>query len=99
MKSFRTVAYKKHLAQLPLAVEEQAKKTYYRWKENPHHPSLDFKKLAADIWSIRIGYSYRALCTMPNDNEAVWFWIGTHEDYNGLLKQLKALSKGLQQKK
>jgi len=38
-----------------------ARKKYRVWRENPNHPSLHFKKVAADTWSVRIGASYRAL--------------------------------------
>jgi len=49
------------------------------------HPGLNFKpwKNRADVWSVRVGGHYRALCTKDGD-DWIWFWIGTHEEYNGL---------------
>jgi len=32
---------------------------------------------------VRIGLGYRALATM-NKGRAVWFWIGSHADYDRL---------------
>jgi hypothetical protein len=63
------------------------KKVAFRlWRGNPRHPSLRFKKVGA-AWSVRIGAGYRALATLEGD-VAYWFWIGTHDEYERLLKDL-----------
>ena len=36
----------------------------------------------------RIGDHYRAVAQKHGDL-VVWFWIGTHEDYNNFIKQLR----------
>jgi hypothetical protein len=54
------------------------------WLENPFHPSLSFKELAPDLWSVRINRQYRALARRKSDL-VVWFWIGTHAEYDRLL--------------
>ena len=39
------------------------------------------------IYSVKVGLSYRALGIIQNDT-IIWFWIGSHEDYNNLIAQL-----------
>jgi len=34
------------------------------------------------VWSVRIGRSYRALGKRTDADTIVWYWIGSHEDYN-----------------
>ncbi len=58
------------------------------WRSDPFHPSLHFKELAADVWSIRINREYRAL-GRRRDNVIIWFWTGTHEEYNKLVRNLQ----------
>ncbi|WP_438834736.1 ParE family toxin-like protein [Chryseosolibacter histidini] len=57
-------------------------------EEEPFHPGLAFKQISThqSIYSVRIGLSYRAL-GIKEGNSVVWFWIGSHEDYNTLIKQ------------
>ena len=52
-------------------------------KADPHHPSLHFKKIDR-LWSVRVGAHYRAL-GLDNDDTVVWFWIGSHSDYDKLV--------------
>ena len=42
---------------------------------------MQFKPLVGNLWSVRIGDHYRAVAQKHGDL-VVWFWIGTHEDYN-----------------
>jgi hypothetical protein len=53
-------------------------------KTDPQHPSLHFKKLGR-FWSVRVGIRYRALATQV-DGDMLWFWIGSHSDYDALIK-------------
>jgi hypothetical protein len=51
---------------------------------------VSFKKLAGTggkYASARVGDHYRAVCTFDGD-DALWIWIGSHEDYNKLLKRV-----------
>jgi hypothetical protein len=59
------------------------------FQQNTAHPSLQFKRVADDpqIFSARVGIGYRALAVVDGDT-AVWFWIGSHADYDALLKRL-----------
>jgi len=72
---------------LPDQVQALAREKYRLWRIDPFHPPLQFKPLLGDVWSIRVGHNYRALARR-HDGLAVWFWIGTHEAYNDLIKHL-----------
>lgn len=52
----------------------------------PQHPGLRFKPVHATrpIYSIRVGIHFRALGIVAGD-EIVWFWIGSHDDYERLI--------------
>lgn len=49
---------------------------------------MQFKPLAKNVWSVRIGDHYRALARRENEL-VVWFWIGTYADYNDFIKQMR----------
>lgn len=40
---------------LPASVRLVARKNYHLWSEDPFHPSLHFKKVSAENWSVRVG--------------------------------------------
>jgi mRNA-degrading endonuclease RelE of RelBE toxin-antitoxin system len=86
MISVTTAKFRKALDKLPLRIQNKARKTYERWKNNPQHPSLEFKQIHSKerINSVRVGLGYRALGVMKDDT-IIWFWIGSHEDYNKLV--------------
>jgi hypothetical protein len=56
---------------------------------NPYHPSLHLKQVShkKDVYSVRIGISYRALGLRKDDDVIVWFWIGSHAEYDKLLNR------------
>jgi len=70
-------------------VRTRARQAYRLFSDNPSHPGLQFKRVhpTLPIYSARIGLGYRAVATVDGD-EAIWFWIGTHPEYERLLKQL-----------
>jgi len=68
---------------LPKPVQQLADKSFALLKNDPHHPSLHFKRVGR-FWSARIGLSYRALGVDVHDG-VLWFWIGSHSDYDKLL--------------
>jgi mRNA-degrading endonuclease RelE of RelBE toxin-antitoxin system len=90
MKSVTTQKFRKAFAELPKDVQKRARRTYKLWKQNSIHPSLHFKQVHDEqpIYSVRIGLSYRAI-GVKEDNTMIWFWIGSHEAYNNLIRQLK----------
>ncbi len=89
MISQLTESFQKAFANLPGRVQTTARKNYLLWKENPSHPSLDFKRAHTrrHIYSVRVGMGWRALGIVEGDRIA-WFWIGSHNDYNNLLSRL-----------
>lgn len=89
MISVTTVRFRKAYLKLPEKTKESARKAYRIWKENPKHPSLQFKQIHTTqaIYSIRIGLAWRAI-GVKTDNTIVWFWIGSHADYDKLIASL-----------
>lgn len=71
---------------LPEEIRRLAKENFHLWERNCFHPSLHFKPIKNELWSVRISQSYRAL-GRRRGALIVWFWIGTHADYDKLLNQ------------
>jgi len=90
MNSELTNDFVQRFAQLPERVKKTARKNYKLWKENPTHPSLEFKKLNTQepLSSIRVGIGWRAVGVLKTLDTIVWFWIGSHSEYDKLLKNL-----------
>jgi len=74
---------------LPARIQRLARKNHKLWKGNPAHPSLQFKPVGTrmPVYSIRVGIGWRAL-GLKVDDVIVWFWIGSHAEYEVLLRQL-----------
>ncbi len=70
--------------QLPAHVRLSADKSFALLKSDPRHPSLHLKKVGRYV-SARVGKHYRALA-IEIDGGLLWFWIGSHADYDQLLK-------------
>ncbi|OAN47730.1 hypothetical protein [Magnetospirillum moscoviense] len=86
MISRTTRTFWKHFDALPLVAQRQGIRAYALWRADPFHTSLHFKCVSDThgVWSARIGLHWRALGTRDGD-EVVWFWIGSHADYDRLL--------------
>jgi hypothetical protein len=84
MKHVASRAFWDAYGKLPEQVRALADKNYALLKENPQHPSLQFKKVGR-FWSVRVGLRYRALA-VETDGDLVWFWIGSHADYDALIR-------------
>jgi hypothetical protein len=69
---------------LPEEVQKTADECYKLLKADPSHPSLHFKKVGKNYWSVRAGINYRAL-GVEVEKGISWFWIGTHAEYNNLI--------------
>jgi hypothetical protein len=70
---------------LPAAVRQQARKQFRAWLRNPSHPSVEFKQIRIGVWSARVSLQYRALARRNRD-DVLWFWIGTHAEYDRSLR-------------
>lgn len=88
MNSITTKEFREALGRLPAPVQAQADREWQRFRSNPGHPSLAFKPVRRDreVWSVRIGLAYRALCSREGD-QLTWFWIGSHTEYDHILRQ------------
>lgn len=84
MKHFTSPSFWECYDKLPTEIKELADKNYELLKENPKHPSLHFKKVEK-FWSVRVGKRYRAVA-VEVENGLLWFWIGTHAEYDKLLQ-------------
>jgi hypothetical protein len=89
LKSRTTRRFREAFRELPARVQEQVRQAYARFREDPAHPGLRFKKVhaKANVYSVRITRDIRALGVVTGD-EVVWFWIGSHDDYERLLEQV-----------
>lgn len=68
---------------LPDAVQALADKAFSLLNTDPRHPSLHFKKVGR-FWSARVGIHHRAVGVQVPDG-VLWFWIGTHAEYDNLV--------------
>ena len=83
VKHFASPQFWRLYRQLSPKVRDLADKNFQLLKADSRHPSLHFKKIGK-LWSVRVGAHYRALgLDMPEG--VVWFWIGSHADYDKLL--------------
>ena len=84
-------SFKKAFRSLPKEIKYKAKESYKLWKKNPFDKSLRFKRVhpSKPVYSVRITLNWRALGIMEDKNTITWFWIGSHEQYNKLINQLK----------
>ena len=88
MRSRATPRFWAAYRELSPEIKELARKAYGLFRDNPRHPSLQFKKVHEDsIYSVRVTLGYRALGLLE-DEEVTWFWIGTHAEYDRLLENL-----------
>lgn len=89
MKSSATSQFWKLYEALPKEVQHRADRAYLLWQINPHAHGLYFKRVGKSqpIYSVRIGRDYRALGLLEGD-AVLWFWIGSHDEYENLLKHL-----------
>lgn len=89
MNSRATRRFRELLAALPAHVLQQTREAYRFFRQNPSHPGLRFKQVHSDppIYSARVSISYRAPGVLDRET-VVWFWIGSHADYDKLLDQL-----------
>ena len=86
MNSFTSRRFRDAYATLPEHVQRQARRAYQLFRQDQSHPGLSFKKIDEqnNIYSVRVGLGYRALGQF-NGSDIVWFWIGSHADYDKLV--------------
>jgi len=81
--------FRRNFAKLPRGIQKRARKAYQLFRSDPSHPSIQFKRLhtTLPLWSVRVTNSYRAVGVRDNDT-ILWFFIGTHGEYERLLARL-----------
>jgi hypothetical protein len=84
MNSSTTKSFRDRFGNLPPEVQRLARKNFKLWLRDQSHPSLRFKKIG-DFWSARVGSKHRALAIWSGD-KVEWFWIGSHDDYEGIIR-------------
>ena len=89
MRSLTTERFRKTFAHLPEQIQRQARNAYRQFRQDPNYPSLRFRQVHPEqpIYSARINREYRA-AGIRSDEEIVWFWIGSHAEYDALLAHL-----------
>lgn len=75
-----TAKFKKQYAKLPQPIKDLTKKQLGFLLSDPHHPSLNFKRMQGprDIWEVRITQSYRFTLQIQGDSYVLRN-IGTHD--------------------
>lgn len=85
MKHFADASFWSCYNKLPVAVQELADKNFRLLKQSPNQRSLHLKRIN-EFWSVRVGMTHRALGVLSSEGDAVWFWIGTHREYERMIK-------------
>ncbi|NDH94192.1 MAG: hypothetical protein EBZ13_06610 [Planctomycetia bacterium] len=85
MKHRASPRFWRYYRALPQEIQQLADRGYQMLLQDPRHPSLHFKRIGR-VWSARVGLHHRALAT-ERDEEVVWIWIGTHADYDLLIRR------------
>jgi len=83
-----TRRFRRCFGALPVEIQDQAREAFRRFSENPSHPGLRFRCVhpTDPIFSVRVSLESRALAVRDGD-VLVWFWIGSHSDYETLLRR------------
>ena len=65
--------------ELPVTVQQIARRNFDLLKANPRHPSLRFRNVGR-YWSARVGAAHRAVALKDGD-DFIWFWVSDHDEY------------------
>lgn len=90
MKHLATARFWRCYRGLPADIQALANHCFSLLKSDSTHRSLHFKRIGP-LWSVRVGLHYRALAT-DADGDVVWFWVGSHADYDKLVGRKAATS-------
>ena len=88
----RTVRFKQQLELLPPHIQQAAEHAYELFLNDPHHPLLANHELhdtrkgrhRTGSRAISVTHRYRAIYVADGLTN-VWYWIGSHEDYNNFV--------------
>ena len=85
MKHYAAPSFWSDFDKLPREIQQLARENHDLLVANPFHPSLHFKRVGP-YWVVRVGLHYRAVGDPATDG-ILWFWIGSHEEYNHLIRR------------
>jgi len=85
MKHRASPRFWRHYRALPEEIQQLADRGYDMLLQDPRHPSLHYKRIGR-LWSARVGLHHRAFAT-ERGGEIVWVWIGSHAEYDLLLRR------------
>jgi len=83
MKHLASPSFWEGYEKLPEEIRDLADRSFDLLKANSQHPSLYLKKTGI-YWSVRVGRRYRAVGVEVKEG-LLWFWIGTHAEYDQLI--------------
>ena len=93
--SGRTKGFIKTFLSLPVDIQKATDRAYKAWEANHSDPSVKFQRIrGTDIWSARVSLSYRALARDLGNDNWMWYWLGTHRDYERKLRSNDTLKAG-----
>jgi len=89
VNSHLTEDFVERFRRLPRRIQDLARKNYCLRKCDPTHSSLDLKQVSqrSPIFSVRVGIGWRAV-GIKREDTMIWFWIGSHAEYDHLLRRL-----------
>lgn len=91
IRSVRTAGFRKQLEALPAEIQEQARRAYQLFLQNPFHPSFHRRIIEVTRdwdfphWEFRVTRAYRATCFLDG-NTCVWVFIGHHRDFDRIYR-------------
>ncbi len=94
MRSVTTQEFRDTYRELPVEIRRDARAAYLLFRRDPFARSLYFKEVyqKKSIWSARTALGYRVLGRRVEADKIVWFWIGSHVEYDNWFRRFKRLS-------
>ena len=94
MRSIVSPDFRDSYRKLPAEVRRDAQAAYQLFRRDPFTRSLYFKEVYSkkSIWSARTSLGYRVLGRRLEDDKIVWFWIGSHAEYDAWFRRFKRMA-------
>jgi hypothetical protein len=91
MRSVTTLEFQDAYRKLPVEIRRDARTAYLLFRLDPFARILYFKEVyqKKSIWSARTALGYRVLGRRIEVNKIVWFWIGSHAEYDAWFRRFK----------
>jgi len=85
----RSKDYREMFDRLPERIQKLALAAFKTFEQNPYHPAFSLHELVDHgrgnhkhkSYSVYLTSGYRAIFCVDGDTN-VWYWIGSHSDYN-----------------